>query len=110
VGRAGGFLHGGFESGSATGTTDNILGDNTTRIVSPNVPPGLGIVADWNQLALYFRESMRIDVDGSGPLFDTNAVKFRAESRCVSAVLRPQAFATCDLTGTRSTSSSKRGG
>jgi hypothetical protein len=65
--------------------------------VSPNVPEGIGIVADWTQLALYYREMMRIDVDGSGPLFDINAVRFRAESRCVSAVLRPQAFAVCDL-------------
>ena len=69
------------------------------------MPVGVGIVADWTQLALYYRESMRIDVDGSGPLFEINAVRFRAESRCVSAVLRPQAFAVCDLTATTSRSS-----
>ena len=97
-GTSGGFLHGGYEnSGATVGTSDNILGAGLTRIVSPNVPVGVGIVADWSQLALYYRESMRIDVDGSGPLFEINAVRFRAESRCVSAVLRPQAFAICDL-------------
>jgi HK97 family phage major capsid protein len=108
---AGGFLHGGYEnSGATVGTSDNILGAGLTRIVSPNVPAGVAIVADWTQLALYYRESMRIDVDGSGPLFEINAVRFRAESRCVSAVLRPQAFAVCDLsaTTTRAKSSSSK--
>ena len=88
----GGFLHSGYENAAPTGTSDNILGAGLTRIISPNVPAGVGIVADWNQLALYFRETMRIDIDGSGPLFDINAVRFRAEARCVSAVLRAQTF------------------
>jgi HK97 family phage major capsid protein len=106
-GASGGFLHGGYENGAAVGTSDNILGAGVQRIISPNVPVGLGVVADWTQLALYYRESMRIDVDGSGPLFDINAVRFRAESRCVSAVLRPQAFAVCELSATTKSSSSK---
>ena len=103
-GTAGGFLHSGYENAAPAGTSDNILGAGVQRIISPNVPVGVAIVADWTQLALYYRESMRIDVDGSGQLFEINAVRFRAESRCVSAVLRPQAFAVCDLTATTSRS------
>jgi len=106
-GASGGFLHSGYENAAPTGTSDNILGAGLTRIISPNVPAGVGIVADWNQLALYFRETMRIDIDGSGPLFDINAVRFRAEARCVSAVLRAQSFAVCDLTATTTRKTSK---
>ena len=104
-GASGGFLHSGYENAAPTGTSDNILGAGLTRIISPNVPAGVGIVADWNQLAMFFRETMRIDLDGSGTLFETNAVRFRAEARVVSAVLRAQAFAVCDLTATTTTRS-----
>ena len=41
---------------------------------------------------------MRIDVDGSGELFETNAIRIRAESRVGVAVLRAQAFVKIDLT------------
>ena len=107
-GASGGFLHSGYENAAPTGTSDNILGAGLTRIVSPNVPAGVGIVADWNQLALFFRESMRIDIDGSGTLFETNAVRFRAEARVVSAVLRAQSFVVCDLTSTTARSKSSK--
>lgn len=98
-GASGGLLTEGYLAGNAPGdgTSNNIFG-TYPRIVSPNVPAGTAILADWLQLKLYYREQMRIDVDGSGVLFDTNAVKFRAESRVGIGILRPQAFAVVDLT------------
>jgi HK97 family phage major capsid protein len=98
-GASGGLLTEGYLAGNAPGdgTSNNIFG-SYPRIVSPNVPAGTAILADWTQLKLYYREMMRIDVDGSGPLFDTNAVKIRAESRVGVGILRPQAFTVVDLT------------
>lgn len=96
----GGFLSEGYATGVAPGnepSSNNIFG-TIPRVVSPSVPEGTALLGDWNQLRLYVREGVRIDVDGSGVLFETNAVKFRAEMRCVSAVLRPRAFAKIDLT------------
>ena len=65
--------------------------------MSPSVPAGTAILADFDQLKLFFREYMRIDVDASGILFQQNQIQFRAESRVGINVLRPQAFAVVAL-------------
>jgi hypothetical protein len=52
---------------------------------------------------------MRIDLDASGVLFQQNQIQLRAESRVGVGILRPQAFAICDLTaGTTTKSTAKK--
>jgi hypothetical protein len=60
----GGFLTGGFENdnGSFGGTSANLLGTGAVRIVSRNVPAGVALLGDWDQLVLSYRDSMRIDL------------------------------------------------
>jgi Phage capsid family len=99
VGQRRGFLSGGYEndSGERYGTSDNIFGPgDIARVVTPHVPAGTAILADFNQLKLVFRQYMRLDVDPySG--FDMNAIRFRAESFVGIGILRPQAFAVVPL-------------
>ena len=96
---SGGFLSGGFENdtGQRYGTSDNVFGpSDIARVVTPHVPAGTAILADFNQLKLFFRQYMRLDVDTiSG--FDTNSIRFRAESFVGIGILRPQAFAVVAL-------------
>lgn len=109
-GSAGGFLSGGFEHDNRDGfgTSDNIFG-TVPRVVSPSVPTGTAILGDWTQLKLFIREQMRIDLDASGVLFQQNQIQLRAESRVGVGILRPQAFAICDLTaGTTTKSTAKK--
>lgn len=93
------FLSGGFENDSGTGfgSSDNVFGPRSiARVVSPSIPSGTAILADWRQLLLAFHQYMRMDVDPySG--FDKNAVRFRAESFVGLGVLRPQSFAVVAL-------------
>ncbi|MFB1295791.1 phage major capsid protein [Mycobacterium sp. pW049] len=93
-----GFLLDGFQNGTAA--SGNVLGDSAmiNRVISPSVPAGQAIVADWNAIRLYVREDLRIDVDVSGTLFDTNAAKMRAEMRVGLGHLHPASFAIADLT------------
>lgn len=67
-------------------------------MVSPSVPQGTAILADWSKLTLFFREQMRIDLDASGVLFQHNQIQLRAKSRVGVGILRPQSFAIVDLT------------
>jgi hypothetical protein len=105
VNAAGGFLSGGYEhdTGNGFGTSANIFGpDSITRVVTPHLPQGTALLADFNQLLLVFQQYMRLDVDTlSG--FATNSVRFRAESFVGFGVLRPQAFAVISLAGTKTT-------
>lgn len=96
-GTAGGFLTGGFESGGVP-SSSNIFGAVSQRVVSNSVPVGTAVLADWNQLALYVREQANLALDASAEFFRHNTFIARAEMRCVSAVLRPSAFAIVDLT------------
>jgi hypothetical protein len=93
-------LSGGYENdtGERYGTSDNVFGpDSIARVVTPHVPAGTAILADFNQLKLVFRQYMRLDIDPySG--FDANAIRFRAESFVGIGILRPQAFAVVTLT------------
>ncbi len=75
----------------------NVFGPSV-RLVSPRVPAGTGLLADWSQVRVYVREDVRLDIDAAGDLFDRNQVKVRAEGRFGVAVLRPSAFAVVDLT------------
>ncbi|CAM3400249.1 phage major capsid protein [Mycobacterium intermedium] len=100
-GTSGGLLTGGYENDTKMGfgTSDNIFGPSTVaRVVSPSVPAGTAILADWKQLKLFTRETMRIDLDASGVLFQKNQIQLRAEARVGVGVLRPQSFAIVDLT------------
>lgn len=67
------------------------------RIVSPAVPAGQGILADWSRAVVAVREEATIAVDTSGTLFDTNQAKMRAEARLGFGVKVPSAFAVLDL-------------
>ncbi|MGV0795645.1 phage major capsid protein [Mycolicibacterium elephantis] len=92
-----GFLLDGVNASNAG--SGNVFGDTLPRVVSPSVPTGTAILADWSRLRLYVREDVRVDIDASGPdLFDKNLVKMRAEGRFNIGILRPSAFFVCDLT------------
>jgi hypothetical protein len=97
-GSNGGFLSGGYENDAKNGfgTSDNVFG-TVPRVVSPSLPEGTAILADWSQACLFIREQMRIDLDASGVLFQHNQIQLRAESRVGFGILRPQSFAIVDL-------------
>jgi hypothetical protein len=98
-GSAGGFLSGGYENdtGERYGTSANVFGpDSIARVITPHLPAGTALLADFSQLLLVFQQYMRLDIDAySG--FATNSVRFRAESFVGVGVIRPQAFAVVDL-------------
>lgn len=94
---AAGWLADGYQNGTAG--SGNVFGPTAPRVVSPSVPQGTALLGDFAQLRLYVRESVRIDIDASGPeLFDKNQVKLRGEGRFGLGVLRPASFAVIDLT------------
>jgi hypothetical protein len=67
-------------------------------VISPSVPPGYAIVADWTQVILFVRESMSLVLNMYGDNeFSTNTFLVRAEMRCVAEFVRPQAFAICSI-------------
>ena len=75
------------------------------RVITPSIPVGTAILGDFTRLKVYVRQDAHIDVDASGPLFTTNQFVARGEGRYGIGVLRPSAFARCDLTaGTTTTS------
>jgi Phage capsid family len=107
---SGGFLSGGyqFDTGNGFGTSDNILGPSNqiARMITPHVPAGTALLANFNELALFMRHSIRIDVATQGnptgaeyDLFETNAFVLRAEVPIGVGVLRPQSFAVVALPG-----------
>lgn len=97
---AGGFLSGGYEHdpGNGFGTSSNIFGPDVKRVVTPSVPQGTAILGDFTKLRVYVREDAHIDIDASGVLFQKNQFIARGEGRFGIGVLRPSAFAVCDLT------------
>jgi hypothetical protein len=67
--------------------------------VSPSVPQGTAILADWRQLKLFLNTSMLIVANQFGDAeFSTNSLVLRGEQLAFPALLRPQAFAICTLT------------
>jgi hypothetical protein len=97
---AGGFLSGGYEHdpGVGFGTSSNIFGPDVKRVVSPSVPAGTAILGDFTKLRVYVRADAHIDIDTAGILFQKNQFQARGEGRFGIGVLRPSAFAICDLT------------
>lgn len=92
-----GFLIDGFQTGNSR--SGNVFGADLPRVVSPSIPAGTALLADFSQLRLFVREDVRVDVDLSGPeLFDKNQAKFRGEGRFGLGVLRPSSFFVIDLT------------
>lgn len=91
-----GFLLDGYQEGVAG--SGNVFGPATPRVVSASVPEGTAVLGDWDQLCLYVREGVRIDVDAGGVLFTKNQAILRAETRVGVGVLRPASFAVVDLT------------
>lgn len=92
----GGFLVDGYANTNAGSA--NVFGDNAIqRVVSPSVPQGRAILADWTKLGLFIREGVRIDVDAGGELFTKNQAILRGEARIGAGVLMPPAFAVISL-------------
>lgn len=99
-GSSGGLVTGGYENDhrDGFGSSDNVFG-TVQRVVSPTVPAGTAILADWSKLKLFVHWNMTIMVNAFGDsLFTKNAVQLRAEMLVGVGVLRPQAFAVVDLT------------
>lgn len=100
-GTSGGFLTGGFahDNGSGFGTSANIFGGpEIQRVISPSVPAGQAVLGDWEQVRLYVREAVNVQVDMAGELFTHNQFIARGEGRFGVGVLRPSSFAIVDLT------------
>lgn len=92
-----GYLLDGYTNTNAMSA--NVFGDNSIqRVISPSVPAGTAVLADWSQTRLYVREDMRLDVDAGGTHFEKNEAVMRAEIRVGLAHLRPASFAIVDLT------------
>lgn len=83
-----GYLHG--PAGSA-----NIFGD-VPRLVSPRVPAGKALLADWSKVRLFTRGGI---VTMADPFtgFATNTTLLRSEMRIGMGLLRPDAFAVIAL-------------
>jgi HK97 family phage major capsid protein len=99
-GAAGGFLTDGYATDSDVqfGNSDNIFGSTTPRVVSPSVPQGTAILADWSKLKLFIHWNMSVMVNAfSDSLFQANAVQLRAEMLVGIGILRPQSFALVAL-------------
>jgi HK97 family phage major capsid protein len=100
-GSSGGLLTGGFENDNRDGfgSSDNIFGPQSIkRVVSPSVPQGTAILADWRQLKLFLNTNTLIVANQFGDAeFSTNSLILRGEQIAFPAILRPQAFAICTL-------------
>jgi hypothetical protein len=70
-------------------------------VISPSVPAGTAIVADWNTMDLFIREGVSVILNQwAEEQFTTNSYVVRAEMRCVVGFTRPQAFCLSTITGT----------
>jgi HK97 family phage major capsid protein len=93
-GATGGFL-------MNSGNYEAVFGRGVSRVSSLAVPAGTAILADWSQLRLLVRQAEHtLAATQAGDLFARNQVMLRAEGRYGIELLRPQAFAVVDLTGT----------
>jgi HK97 family phage major capsid protein len=100
-GASGGLLTEGYETGVTPGSdpsSNNIFGV-IPRVVSPTVPVGTALLADWTKLKLFVHWQMQVMANAFGDsLFAANAVQLRAEMLVGVGVLRPKSFAVVDLT------------
>jgi hypothetical protein len=61
-------------------------------------PQGTGIVGDWGQIKIFVREDFTLLMNIFGDAeFSTNSYILHGEGPYGIGVLRPQAFAVCDL-------------
>lgn len=98
-GTSGGLLTEGYEGGGGTPSSNNIFGvAGVKRVVSNSIPAGTGVLGDFSKLRVYVRRDATLALDSSGELFTKNLFVARAEGRYGIGVLRPSAFAICDLT------------
>jgi len=86
-------LGGGYQNGPAD--SGNIFG-TIPRLVSPRVPAGKALLADWSKVRLFTRGGILTMLDPfSG--FATNTTLLRSEMRVGMGLLRPNAFAVITL-------------
>ena len=100
-GTSGGLLTEGYATGVTPGadpSSNNIFGADIRRVVSNSIPAGVAVLGDFSKLRVYVREDATLAIDASGVLFTKNQFICRAEGRFGIGVLRPSAFAVCDLT------------
>lgn len=98
-GASGGLLVPGGYANSGDSASANIFGGpEITRVISPSVPAGTALLADWSTIRLYVREQINVLLDMSGDLFKSNQFIARGEGRFGVGVLRPSAIADIDLT------------
>ena len=84
-----GYLHG--PAGSA-----NIFGD-VPRLVSPRVPAGTALLADWSKIRLFTKGGILTQLNPFAG-FSTNTTILRSEMRVGMGLLRPSDFAVITLT------------
>lgn len=86
-------LGGGYQNGPAD--SGNIFG-TIPRLISPRVPAGKAILADWSKVRLFTRGGI---VTMADPFtgFATNTTLLRSEMRIGMGMLRPDAFAIISL-------------
>lgn len=98
-GASGGLLvPGGYGSSGESASTNIFGGPEIQRVISPSVPQGTALLADWSTIRLYVREQINVLLDISGELFKSNQFIARGEGRFGIGVLRPSAIADIDLT------------
>lgn len=86
-------LGGGYQNGPAD--SNNVFG-TIPRLVSPRVPAGKALLADWTKVRLFTRGGVLTQLDPfSG--FATNTTRLRSEMRIGMGLLRPSAFAVIAL-------------
>ena len=85
----GGYLHG--PAGSA-----NVFGD-VPRLISPRVPAGTALLADWSKVRLFTRGGILTQLNPFAG-FATNTTLLRSEMRIGMGLLRPSDFAVITLT------------
>lgn len=98
-GASGGLLvPGGYANGGDSANANIFGGPEILRVISPSVPAGTALLADWSTIRLYVREQINVLLDISGELFTKNQFVARGEGRFGVGVLRPSAIADIDLT------------
>ena len=100
-GTSGGLLTGGFQNDSNVlgfGSSDNIFGDISQRIVSKSVPQGTALLAELDHGTDLFTGARGLTSTPRGRCFKPTRSSFEAKPRSASRSCAPQAFAVVDLT------------
>lgn len=86
-------LGGGYQNGPAD--SNNVFG-SIPRLVSPRVPAGKALLADWTKVRLFTRGGVMTMLDPFTG-FAENTTRLRSEMRIGMGLLRPSAFAVIAL-------------